>query len=42
MTAMRTPVLMSVNVGLPRNVHGHGGEQRAVLVYQIQSDITWS
>jgi hypothetical protein len=72
MTAMRTPVLLSVNVGLPRNVpwqgrtvytgiwkhpvdgpamirrlnidgdgqgdtSGHGGEQRAVLVYQIQA-----
>ena len=76
MTAMRTPVLLSVNVGLPRNVpwqgktvytgiwkypvdgpakvrrlnidgdgqgdtNGHGGEQRAVLVYQIQSYRYW-
>ena len=76
MTAMRTPVLLSVNVGLPRNVpwqgktvytgiwkypvdgpamvrrlnidgdgqgdtDGHGGEQRAVLVYQIQSYRHW-
>jgi MOSC domain-containing protein YiiM len=76
MTAMRTPVLLSVNVGLPRNVpwqgkavytgiwkypvdgpamvrwlnidgdgqgdtNGHGGEQRAVLVYQIQSYRHW-
>ena len=76
MTAMRTPVLLSVNVGLPRNVpwqgktvytgiwkhpvdgpamvrrlnidgdgqgdtSGHGGEQRAVLVYQIQSYRHW-
>ena len=76
MTAMRTPVLLSVNVGLPRNVpwqgktvytgiwkypvdgpakvrrlnidgdgqgdtNGHGGEQRAVLVYQIQSCRHW-
>ncbi len=76
MTAMRTPVLLSVNVGLPRNVpwqgktvytgiwkypvdgpakvrrlnidgdgqgdtSGHGGEQRAVLVYQIQSCRHW-
>jgi hypothetical protein len=71
-----TPVLLSVNVGLPKNVawqgktvhtgvwkhpvdgpamvrrlnidgdgqgdtHGHGGEQRAVLVYQIQSYRYW-
>jgi len=71
-----TPVLVSVNVGLPRNVswqgqtvytgvwkhpvegpamvrrlnidgdgqgdtNGHGGEQRAVLVYQIQSYRHW-
>ena len=71
-----TPVLLSVNVGLPRNAawqgktvytgvwkhpvdgpamvrrlnidgdgqgdtHGHGGEQRAVLVYQIQSYQYW-
>ena len=70
-TATRAPVLLSVNVGLPKNVAwqgktvytgvwkypvdgpamvrrlnidgdgqgdlaGHGGEQRAVLVYQIQ------
>ena len=76
MIAMRTPVLLSVNVGLPRNVpwqgktvytgiwkypvdgpamvrrlnidgdcqgdtNGHGGEQRAVLVYQIQSYRHW-
>ena len=76
MTATRTPVLLSVNVGLPRNVPwqgktvytgvwkhpvdgpamvrrlnidgdgqgdtiGHGGEQRAVLVYQIQSYRHW-
>jgi MOSC domain-containing protein YiiM len=76
MTATRTPVLLSVNVGLPRNVpwqgktvytgiwkypvdgpamvrrlnidgdgqgdtSGHGGEQRAVLVYQIQSYRHW-
>jgi ferredoxin-NADP reductase/MOSC domain-containing protein YiiM/ferredoxin len=76
MTAIRTPVLLSVNVGLPRNVpwqdktvytgvwkypvhgpalvrrlnidgdgqgdtNGHGGEQRAVLVYQIQSYRHW-
>jgi ferredoxin-NADP reductase/MOSC domain-containing protein YiiM len=75
-TATRTPVLLSVNVGLPRNVpwqgktvytgvwkhpvdgpamvrrlnidgdgqgdtNGHGGEQRAVLVYQIQSYRHW-
>jgi ferredoxin-NADP reductase/MOSC domain-containing protein YiiM len=72
----RTPVLLSVNVGLPKNVawrgktvytgiwkhpvpgpvmvrrlnidgdgqgdlNGHGGEQRAVLVYQIQSCQYW-
>ena len=72
----RTPVLLSVNVGLPKNVawrgktvytgiwkhpvpgpvtvrrlnidgdgqgdlNGHGGEQRAVLVYQIQSYEYW-
>ena len=76
MTATRAPVLVSVNVGLPRNVpwqgktvytgvwkhpvdgpamvrrlnidgdgqgdtNGHGGEQRAVLVYQIQSYRHW-
>jgi ferredoxin-NADP reductase/MOSC domain-containing protein YiiM len=76
MTAMRAPVLLSVNVGLPRSVpwrgktvytgvwkhpvdgpalvrrlnidgdgqgdaNGHGGEQRAVLVYQIQSYRHW-
>jgi MOSC domain-containing protein YiiM len=76
MTATRTPVLLSVNVGLPRNVpwqgktvytwiwkhpvqgpamarrlnidgdgqgdtNGHGGEQRAVLVYQIDSYRHW-
>ena len=72
----RTPVLLSVNVGLPKNMawrgktvytgiwkhpvpgpvmvrrlnidgdgqgdlNGHGGEQRAVLVYQIQSYQYW-
>jgi ferredoxin-NADP reductase/MOSC domain-containing protein YiiM len=72
----RTPVLLSVNVGMPKNVpwqgktvytgvwkhpvhgpamarrlnidgdgqgdvRGHGGEQRAVLVYQIQSYRHW-
>ena len=76
MTAMRAPVLLSVNVGLPRNVpwqgrtvytgiwkhpvdgpamirrlnidgdgqgdlNGHGGEQRAVLVYQTHSYRHW-
>jgi ferredoxin-NADP reductase/MOSC domain-containing protein YiiM len=76
MAAMRTPVLLSVNVGLPRSVpwrgktvytgvwkhpvdgpvlarrlnidgdgqgdtSGHGGEQRAALVYQIQSYRHW-
>jgi MOSC domain-containing protein YiiM len=76
MTATRAPVLLSVNVGLPKNVtwqdktvytgvwkhpvdgpamvrrlnvdgdgqgdtNGHGGEQRAVLVYQIQSYRHW-
>jgi ferredoxin-NADP reductase/MOSC domain-containing protein YiiM len=76
MPAPRTPVLLSVNVGLPQNVAwqgktvytgawkqpvdgqamvrrlnidgdgqgdlaGHGGEQRAVLVYQIQSYRHW-
>jgi MOSC domain-containing protein YiiM len=76
MTAMRPPVLLSVNLGLPRNVpwqgktvytgickhpvdgpamvrrlnidgdgqgdtNGHCGEQRAVLVYQIQSYRHW-
>ena len=76
MTAMRAPVLISVNVGLPRNVpwqgktvytgiwkypvdgpamvrrlnidgdgqgdtNGHGGEQRAALVYQTQSYRHW-
>jgi ferredoxin-NADP reductase/MOSC domain-containing protein YiiM len=75
-TAAPAPVLLSVNVGLPRNVpwqgktvytgvwkhpvdgpamvrrlnidgdgqgdiNGHGGEQRAVLVYQIQSYRHW-
>jgi ferredoxin-NADP reductase/MOSC domain-containing protein YiiM len=76
MTARRAPVLLSVNVGLPKNVpwqgktvytglwkhpvdgpamvrrlnidgdgqgdtNGHGGEQRAVLVYQIASYEYW-
>jgi len=76
MTTMRTPVLLSVNVGLPKNVpwqgrtvytgiwkhpvdgpamvrrlnidgdgqgdtRGHGGEQRAVLVYQLGSYRHW-
>ena len=76
MTANRAPVLLSVNVGLPKNVpwqgktvytglwkhpvdgptmvrrlnidgdgqgdtNGHGGEQRAVLVYQIASYKYW-
>ena len=76
MTGMPSPVLLSVNVGLPRDVPwqgktvhtgiwkepvagpamvrrlnidgdgqgdtaGHGGEQRAVLVYQIQSYRYW-
>jgi ferredoxin-NADP reductase/MOSC domain-containing protein YiiM len=75
-TATPTPTLLSVNVGLPKNVawqgqtvytgiwkhpvdgpamvrrlnidgdgqgdtNGHGGEQRAVLVYQIQSYRHW-
>ncbi len=75
-TGSRTPVLLSVNVGMPENVSwqgrtvytgvwkhpvdgsamvrrlnidgdgqgdtkGHGGEQRAVLVYQIQSYQYW-
>jgi MOSC domain-containing protein YiiM len=76
MTGSRTPALLSVNVGLPKNVpwqgrtvytglwkhpvdgpamvrrlnidgdgqgdtNGHGGEQRAVLVYQIASYGYW-
>ncbi len=76
MTASRAPVLLSVNVGMPKNVlwqdrtvytgvwkhpvdgpamirrlnidgdgqgdtNGHGGEQRAVLVYQIASYEYW-
>jgi hypothetical protein len=76
MTTTRTPVLLSVNVGLPKNVswqgrtvytgiwkhpvdgpamvrrlnidgdgqgdtRGHGGEQRAVLVYQLGSYRHW-
>jgi len=76
-TSSRVPVLLSVNVGMPRTVpwqgktvytgvwkhplqrpamarrlnvdgdgqgdtNGHGGEQRAVLVYQIQSYQHWA
>src|SRR6266487_5369781 len=43
------PRLLSVNVGLPRDIDGdkqgdlagHGGEQRAVFVYQMESYHYW-